>query len=102
VGVLPGKPDGYGKEPALMTVAILGLAVGVVLAAGLIKWRILPAAVGTGAVIRGLAAMVLTMDFPDNEEYYAPVFHLNALWLLATGLVMLRSGLRLGPQAGDH
>ena len=74
----------------------------VVLAAGLIKWRFLPVAVGMGAVLLGLAAMVLTMAFPDNLEYYAPVFHLNSLWLLATGLVILRSGLQLGPQAGDH
>jgi hypothetical protein len=79
----------------------LGLGL-VVLAAGLIKWRILPAAIGMGAVLLGLAAMVLTMAFPDNLEFYAPVFHLNSLWLLATGLVMLRSGLRLEPQAGDH
>jgi hypothetical protein len=76
----------------------LGLGL-VVLAAGLFKWRILPLAVGMGAVLLGLAAMVLTMAFPDNLEYYAPVFHLNSLWLLATGLVILRSGLRLGPQA---
>jgi hypothetical protein len=74
----------------------------VVLAAGLIKWRILPAAVGICAVLLGLAAMVLTMAFPDNLEFYAPVFYLNSLWLLATGLVILRSGLRQGTQAGDH
>jgi hypothetical protein len=73
----------------------------VVLAAGLIKWRILPAAVGMGAALLGLAAMALTMALPDNLEFYAPVFHFNSLWLLATGIVMLRSGVRLGRQAGD-
>jgi hypothetical protein len=73
----------------------LGLGL-VVLAAGLIKWRILPVTVGMGAVLLGLAAMVLTMLFPDNLEYYAPVFHLNSLGLLATGVVILRSGLELG------
>jgi len=74
----------------------------VVLAAGLIKWRILPVVLGVSAVLLGLAAMALTMAFPDNLEFYAPVFHLNSLWLLATGLVIRRSGLRLGPQAGDN
>ncbi len=69
----------------------------VVLAAGLIKWRILPAALGMGAVLLGLAAMALTMAFPDNLEFYAPVFHLDSLWTLATGIVLLRRGLRLGP-----
>jgi len=43
----------------------------------------------------------LTMAYPDNLEFYAPVFYLNSLWLLATGLVILRSGLQLEPQAGD-
>jgi len=74
----------------------------VVLAAGLIKWRILPVVLGVSAVLLGLAAIALTMAFPDNLEFYAPVFHLNSLWLLATGLVIRRSGLRLGPQAGDN
>jgi hypothetical protein len=74
----------------------------VVLAAGLLKWRILPVALGTGAVLLGLAAMALTMAFPDNLEFYAPVFHLDSLWLLATGFVILRSGLRLGPQDGNN
>ena len=67
-----------------------------VLAAGLIKWRILPAAIGTGAVLLGWRP-VSTMAL--ERMIYAPVFHLNSLWLLATGLVILRSGLRLEPQA---
>lgn len=77
----------------------LGLAV---LGAGLIKGRNLPVAVGVGAVLLGLAAMVLTMAFPDNLEFYAPVFHLNSLWLLATGLVIRQFGVRLGPQGSDN
>jgi len=71
----------------------------VVLAAGLLKWRILPGVIGVAALLLGLAAMALTMAFPDNLEFYAPVFHLNSLWLLATGFVIKRSGLRLWRQA---
>jgi hypothetical protein len=67
----------------------------VVLSVGLIKWRILPIAFGAGAVLLGVAAMAVTMAFPDNLEFYAPIFHLNSLWLLATGLVILKFGLRL-------
>jgi hypothetical protein len=74
----------------------------VVLAAGLIKWRILPLALGMGAVLLGSAAMALTMAFPDNLEFYAPVFHLNSLWLLAMGLIILRSGLRLGKRSCEN
>jgi len=74
----------------------------VVLAAGLIKWRVLPMLVGMSAVLLGLAAMALTMAFPDNLEFYAPIFHLNSLWLLVTGIVMLQSGFRVVPQAGDN
>jgi hypothetical protein len=75
----------------------LGLGV---LAAGLIKWRILPVVIGMSVALLGLAGMALTMAFPDNLEFYPPVFHLISLWLLVTGLFMRRSGLRLGPQAG--
>src|SRR5512136_1542526 len=67
----------------------------VVLAVGLIKWRILPMVIGISAALLGLAAIALTMAFPDNLEFYAPVFHLNSIWLLATGIVILRSGLNV-------
>jgi hypothetical protein len=33
--------------------------------------------------------MAITMAFPDALELYRPVFHLNALWLLATGAAFL-------------
>ncbi|MGH8769759.1 MAG: hypothetical protein ACREV2_01060 [Burkholderiales bacterium] len=39
----------------------------------------------------GVAAMAVTMVFPDNLEYYMPLFHLNALWLFALGLAVLNS-----------
>ncbi len=67
----------------------------VVLAAGTLKWRLLPNMLGIFAVILGLAAMTITMAFPDNLEYYGPVFHLNMLWFAATGMVVLLKGVRL-------
>ena len=67
----------------------------VVLAWGLLRWRIVPGWLGWAAVVLGAAAMTVTMALPDNLEYYAPVFHLNALWLVAMGVVTRRSGLHL-------
>jgi hypothetical protein len=36
--------------------------------------------------------MVVTMAFPDELQYYQPIFHLNAAWMLGAGLAVLRSG----------
>ncbi len=68
----------------------LGLVVSGV---GLLKWKVLPPVIGAGAMLLGLVAIFLTMAFPDNLEWYAPVFHLNSLWLLATGIGTRRCGL---------
>jgi len=62
---------------------------------GCLKWRLLPAWIGAGAVLIGLAAMALTMGLPDNLALYAPVFHLQALWLLGTGGIIVMHGVRL-------
>jgi peptidoglycan/LPS O-acetylase OafA/YrhL len=70
-----------------------------VLALGLLKWAILPKWLALSAAVLGFAAMVLTMGLPDNLEYYTPVFHLNALWFIAAGVVMNRAGLRLDSQS---
>jgi hypothetical protein len=68
----------------------LGLTV---LALGLLNWPLLPWWVGAGAAVIGVAAMGLTMALPDNWALYTPVFHLQALWLAATGAVLLLSGI---------
>ena len=60
-----------------------------VLAIGLFLGGALPAWVAFGAAVLGISAMALTMGFPDNLEYYALVFHLNALWLAGTGVAVL-------------
>ena len=64
----------------------LGLAM---LAAGLLRGEVLPWWVGGGAAGLGVAAMALTMLWPDNWALYTPVFHLQALWLAATGAYLL-------------
>lgn len=65
-----------------------------VLAGGALKWALLPTWSGMAAAALGLAAMALTMGLPDHLDLYAPIFHLQALWLAATGAVILRGGLR--------
>jgi hypothetical protein len=47
--------------------------------------------VGSGGLL-GLAGMALTMGLPDDLSLYRPVFHLNALWLAAFGVVTLTLG----------
>jgi hypothetical protein len=71
----------------------LGLTV---LAAGLLRGEVLPWWVGGGAAGLGVAAMALTMLWPDNWALYTPVFHLQALWLAATGTYLLLYGIGQG------
>jgi hypothetical protein len=68
----------------------LGLTV---LAVGLLHGDVLPWWIGGGAAALGLAAMALTMLFPDNWALYTPVFHLQSLWLAATGAYLLAYGV---------
>ena len=46
---------------------------------------------GSGRVpaILGIAAMALTMGLPDDLHLYRYIFHLNILWLVALGVVVL-------------
>ncbi len=39
--------------------------------------------------------MAITMGLPDDLELYMPVFYLTTLWLAATGVVTLRSGIKM-------
>ncbi len=65
----------------------------VMLAGGLLYGGILPSWLAWGAAALGLAAIAVTMATPDELERYRPIFHLNAAWMLAVGVVMLRAGL---------
>lgn len=67
----------------------------VVLALALLKWNVLPRPIAGGGALLGLMAIILTMGLPDAWEYYTPIFHLNALWLVSIGVVAGRVGLRL-------
>src|SRR5262245_59675020 len=68
----------------------LGLTV---LAGGLFRDAVLPRWVGGGAAGLGVAAMAVTMLWPDHWALYTPVFHLPALWLAATGAYLLLYGM---------
>lgn len=63
----------------------------IVLAAGLLLGGILPVWLAVGGGGLGLAAIAVTMGFGDDLEYYEPLFHLNVLWLLGIGVVVLGS-----------
>jgi hypothetical protein len=71
----------------------LGLTV---LAVGLLRGEVLPGWVGGGAAGLGVAAMAVTTALPDNWAVYTPVFHLQALWLAATGAYFLLYGIGQG------
>jgi hypothetical protein len=66
---------------------------------GLFRWNVLPGWVGVIAMLIGVAAMALTMALPDDLQLYAPIFHVYALWLAATGIVMLRGGVNTASNA---
>jgi hypothetical protein len=63
----------------------------VVLAWGILRYRFLPAWSGGLGGLVGLSAMAVTMGLPDQLSYYLPIFHVLALWMLATGIVIFRS-----------
>jgi hypothetical protein len=64
----------------------LGLTVRAV---GRLRGDVRPVWIGAAAIGLGVAAMGLTMLWPDNWALYTPVFHLQALWLAATGAHLL-------------
>jgi hypothetical protein len=68
-----------------------------VLAVGLMKWQVVPVWLGASAAVIGTAAMAITMILPDNWPVYTPVFHLQALWLAAAGMIVLRYGICINP-----
>ena len=66
-----------------------------ILALAILKWRLFPKWSGIWAALVGLSAMALTMGLPDDLALYVPVFHLTAAWFGVSGIVSLRSGIRL-------
>ena len=60
-----------------------------VLALGLLQIALLPAWLAIVAAALGVGAIALTMGLPDELERFRPIFHLNAVWLLGVGIVLL-------------
>jgi len=66
-----------------------------VLAAGLLLENILPVWFICYTFLLGAAAILLTMIAPAKLHLYKPVFHLNALWILLTGIIILSGIMNL-------
>ncbi len=64
-----------------------------VLSLGLVKWKLFPPWIGWLGSVTGLAAIVIVMASSDAFWVYEPVFHLQALWMIAVGLTLLCKGL---------
>lgn len=58
---------------------------------GLNKWSIFPLPLSGGVMVIGLASIALTMALPDSLHLYMPIFHAQSLWLLITGIFVLKS-----------
>jgi hypothetical protein len=62
---------------------MLVLAIGLMAAGAFPLWfTIILAALG-------IAPMAITMMFPDNLEYYGPVFHINCVWYFLAGIMLI-------------
>ncbi len=70
-----------------------------ILSLAILKWSLFPKWSGVWAALVGLAAVALTMGLPDNLDLYIPVFHLTAAWFAVTGIVAVRTGIKLDSHA---
>lgn len=66
-----------------------------ILSLGLVKWKVVPSWVGWIGSVTGLAAIVIVMASSDAFWVYEPVFHLQAVWMAAIGLTLLRRGAKI-------
>ena len=64
-----------------------------VIAAGVLKWRVLPKWLGIWAAAMGVVGMAVTMGLPEYPAFYLPVFHAFPLWMACMGWTILRSGV---------
>jgi hypothetical protein len=60
-----------------------------VLAVGLLPTSVLPVWLLALAALLGVGAMALTMAFPDELQFFGPLFHANAQWMAAAGVTIL-------------
>ena len=66
----------------------------VLLGAAFLKWNMFPKWLSWMTLLLGLAAMAIILLIPENFEIYKPVFHIKALWLVAMGVILLKTGVR--------
>ena len=64
-----------------------------VIAAGVLKWHVLPRWLGIWAAAMGVVGMAVTMGLPEYPAFYLPVFHAFPLWMACMGWTILRSGV---------
>lgn len=69
-----------------------------VLSWGVLRSRILPTWSGVVAGLIGISAMAITMALPDHLWLYRPIFHALSLWMLASGVVIVRGDAGLPAQ----
>ena len=60
----------------------------------ILKWAFVPRPLGALASFMGLAAIAVTMLWPDHWSLYTPIFHMTPLWFIAMGVAILRSGIQ--------
>lgn len=60
---------------------------------GLLRGRLVPIWIGWVGSLMGAAAIVVVMASSDSFWVYEPVFHLQALWMVALAARLLRRGL---------
>ncbi|HEY8241659.1 MAG TPA: hypothetical protein VIH35_09440 [Kiritimatiellia bacterium] len=64
-----------------------------VLAWGLMRWKLVPKYLGVWAAAMGVLAMGITMAMPEYPVLYAPVFHAFPFWMIAMGVTIKKHGL---------
>jgi len=64
---------------------------------GLVKGAVVPRWLGWLGMLVGAGAIAVTMPSGDAFWVYAPVFHLQALWLAGLGIALLRGGGKSEP-----
>lgn len=64
----------------------------VVLAAALARGGLGPGSLAWAGGALGVAAIPVILARPDEPERYRPIFHLNAAWMFALGVVAIRAG----------
>lgn len=61
------------------------------LGVGFYKWALFPLPISGSIILIGFASIALTMVLPDSLHLYMPIFHAKSLWLMITGIYVLKS-----------